>query len=394
MPAAALPRRTLRSGKEYSEFDLAMGRAIVPAVDFDVGECLQQRITEHEASGEQEPEDFSPFPPPSSPTTAPSQPIAPPTAPGAPAAALSAAAHNKLKSRTRRDKKRDTAHNASANPILKTVNAKRVEDAKASALEMEVDAATLPHSKPAWLGSRSAGDEEFVFTEPAQPHDLSTGLGNRSYTQEEVDRLSGTEGFMYIDWLGTVSLPILDSKHRVITVLGGIPRDITGWKTVTDGAFKLLQDCLPHIRLTEECLHHRRAQEPYASLVHSWSHGGGQTEPGKLCHNVANTKITDDLLAHEYFKRIAQLATILFAMLAPLLFAFYQAQMALLSAWKPSMRRNFAGSIFAACTFNFGPRAITAPHLDFANLAWGWCVITALSLFDPDLGGHLILWDL
>ncbi|KAJ7840324.1 hypothetical protein B0H14DRAFT_3086878 [Mycena olivaceomarginata] len=58
------------------------------------------------------------------------------------------------------------------------------------------------------------------------------------------------------------------------------------------------------------------------------------------------------------------------------------------------MRKNFAGSVFAACTFNFGPRAICVPHLDYANLSWGWCAITALGDFDPDLGGHLILWDL
>ncbi|KAJ6493861.1 hypothetical protein DFH09DRAFT_946903, partial [Mycena vulgaris] len=51
-------------------------------------------------------------------------------------------------------------------------------------------------------------------------------------------------------------------------------------------------------------------------------------------------------------------------------------------------------SIFAACTFNFGPRPICASHLDFANLSWGWCAITALGNFDPDLGSHLILWDL
>jgi hypothetical protein len=67
--------------------------------------------------------------------------------------------------------------------------------------------------------------------------------------------------------------------------------------------------------------------------------------------------------------------------------------MALLAAWKP-MRRIFPRSVFAACTFNFGPRAICAPHLDFANLGWGWCAITALGDFDPDVGGHLILWDL
>ncbi|RDB28247.1 hypothetical protein Hypma_001551 [Hypsizygus marmoreus] len=34
------------------------------------------------------------------------------------------------------------------------------------------------------------------------------------------------------------------------------------------------------------------------------------------------------------------------------------------------------------------------PHTDHANLAWGWCAITALGDFDPDTGGHLILWDL
>lgn len=84
---------------------------------------------------------------------------------------------------------------------------------------------------------------------------------------------------------------------------------------------------------------------------------------------------------------------VLLAAWAPLLFAFYTAQMALLATWK-SLRRNFPGSVFAACTFNFGPRTVCASHIDFANLAWGWCAITALGNFDPDLGGHLILWDL
>jgi hypothetical protein len=67
-----------------------------------------------------------------------------------------------------------------------------------------------------------------------------------------------------------------------------------------------------------------------------------------------------------------------------------------LHEWNPALLRNFPAdvSVFAAATFNFGPRTITFPHLDFANLAWGWCVITALGDFDPDRGGHLILWDL
>jgi cytochrome b subunit of formate dehydrogenase len=50
--------------------------------------------------------------------------------------------------------------------------------------------------------------------------------------------------------------------------------------------------------------------------------------------------------------------------------------------------------VFASVTFNFGPCTITFPHLDFLNLAWGWCFITALGWFNHELGGHLILWDL
>jgi hypothetical protein len=51
-------------------------------------------------------------------------------------------------------------------------------------------------------------------------------------------------------------------------------------------------------------------------------------------------------------------------------------------------------SVFAAATFNFGPATVTFPHTDTLNLVWGWCAITALGAFDPQRGGHLVLWDL
>ncbi|KAJ7742915.1 hypothetical protein B0H14DRAFT_3897734 [Mycena olivaceomarginata] len=70
------------------------------------------------------------------------------------------------------------------------------------------------------------------------------------------------------------------------------------------------------------------------------------------------------------------------------------AQMTILFKSQQSLFWNFVRSVFAACTFNFGRHAITVPHLDFGNLSWGWCAITALGRFNPDLGGHLVLWDL
>ncbi|KAJ7306957.1 hypothetical protein DFH08DRAFT_918537 [Mycena albidolilacea] len=100
------------------------------------------------------------------------------------------------------------------------------------------------------------------------------------------------------------------------------------------------------------------------------------------------------MLEHECFQRIVGFANCLFRIFAPILFAFYQAQMALLAAWNSALKWPFVGSVFAACTFNFGPQAVTCSHLDFGNLAWGWCSITSLGWFNADRGGHLILWDL
>jgi hypothetical protein len=64
--------------------------------------------------------------------------------------------------------------------------------------------------------------------------------------------------------------------------------------------------------------------------------------------------------------------------------------------WNPNLMHNFSAtvSVFATATFNFGPQTVTFPDLNFTNLAWGWCAITTLGDFDPNKGGHLILWDL
>ncbi|KAJ7197840.1 hypothetical protein GGX14DRAFT_573992 [Mycena pura] len=392
-------RRTLRSGKEFSAFDLAVCRAISPPVPFDAGERLMQRLLEgpfddDEASAEPQPFWMAPLSP------APSLSATPPLPPAAaapralPAVPPPAKERSKIKSRARRDKKHEKLRAAAANPALKAVHRRRVSAAKTAALELEVDAAELKHSQSGWQGSATADKDAFEFCAQQAPHGLETGLGGVQYTQEEVDALTGTQGFMYIGWLGRLTIPLLDSQRRVIAILGGTPRDHAGWKTVTDGAALLLEERQSRLELTPEALHHRRARDAFPAIARGVAHGGGRLEPGEVRQNAMNTRLTDELLAHEFFQRVMAFASSLMLLWAPLLSAYYQANNALLRAWKPSMRWNCVNSVFAACTFNFGPRAITAPHLDFANLAWGWCSVTALGNFDPDFGGHLILWDL
>jgi len=40
-----------------------------------------------------------------------------------------------------------------------------------------------------------------------------------------------------------------------------------------------------------------------------------------------------------------------------------------------------------------GPRTVCEPHVDFANLPFGYCAITALGQYDFTKGGHLVLWE-
>ncbi|KAF8217889.1 hypothetical protein K438DRAFT_13693 [Mycena galopus ATCC 62051] len=239
-------------------------------------------------------------------------------------------------------------------------------------------------------------------------------MGPQIYTQEQVDALSETKGFTYVPWLGEsaafvplsspsfphclsrLSVPVVDSHRWLILLLGGKPRDLLWWQTVTDTAARLMDTLFHrgHFK-PEDSVHHRaHPDSPYHPLSVGVSHGRGQTAPGKLQNHPDNVAIANEMLAHECFGRLSGFTNCLMRVFAPLLAAFCASQLVLLADWNSALCWPFVGSVFAACTFNFGPRAATCPHLDFRNLAWSWCAITALGWFDADLEGHIILWDL
>ncbi|KAJ7044746.1 hypothetical protein C8F04DRAFT_941520 [Mycena alexandri] len=130
--------------------------------------------------------------------------------------------------------------------------------------------------------------------------------------------------------------------------------------------------------------------------------GGGQRHPQNLAHSVRNLAIFAGLFGLKSLQRIAGWTNMLFMVFAPDLHEYYRATYASLCDWDrlqsraKHIRRNFPErfSVFTTATYNFGPVTVTLPHIDFGNLAWGWCAITALGNFDPDRGGHLVLWDL
>ncbi|KAK7052679.1 hypothetical protein R3P38DRAFT_3172988 [Favolaschia claudopus] len=142
--------------------------------------------------------------------------------------------------------------------------------------------------------------------------------------------------------------PVVDVDKKVYAVYGSMPEDANFKRDVHDPAVAALE-AARHLRLSP------------------------QSNPA--------------------FIRLAGFATGLFANWAPNVFSFYIDYMSDFYARYPDLLRPFKNSIWSACTFNLGPRTYTLGHRDSANLAFGWCAITALGHFDYTKGGHLILWD-
>ncbi|KAJ7112327.1 hypothetical protein C8R44DRAFT_833178 [Mycena epipterygia] len=143
--------------------------------------------------------------------------------------------------------------------------------------------------------------------------------------------------------------------------------------------------------ISEERTFHRRGNWP--GLSAGDSHGGGQIHPGPFVNGVINTAVLCLLLSNIAFIRLAGFATGLFANWAPNLYDFYVDYMGDFYSKNRHLRRPFLNGIWSAVTFNLGPKTCALGHRDFANLAFGWCAITALGTFDYTKGGHLILWD-
>ncbi|KAJ3727647.1 hypothetical protein C8R42DRAFT_572414, partial [Lentinula raphanica] len=187
---------------------------------------------------------------------------------------------------------------------------------------------------------------------------------------------------------------IIDKNEKIIGVLGAPPPGQSGadWTPVVQDANTALEQAHERISFTEKEENHRRGDFPAAA--YGISFGGGQKRPGILKHSVKTTTILQSLLMNEAFKRISGYANSLFATFAPRVYQYYSDGLTALNEWNARLVPNFPRTAFAACTWNFGPAAVSYPHTDNGNVAFGWCSITALGDYNPDLGGHLVLWDL
>ena len=77
---------------------------------------------------------------------------------------------------------------------------------------------------------------------------------------------------------------------------------------------------------------------------------------------------------------------------APELYKYYEEKLDKLFKSDERLTRPFR-SVYPAATYNLGPRTVCLPHVDFANLPFGYCAITAIGDYDYKKGGHIVLWE-
>ncbi|KAJ7017385.1 hypothetical protein C8F04DRAFT_1279588 [Mycena alexandri] len=275
---------------------------------------------------------------------------------------------------------------------------------EASPFAIDFSLATGCHSvaSTGWMGLRSP---------PALPFEPE----NRAYGLEEAKAIPG---MTLCDFTGKTG-PIVDADRHVIGVYDAGPRDPKWAADVVAPATALMEEAAAGIyeHVFSGVYYGTRKQEKkrrknggvptpldakmprrgdFNSKTIGNSMGGGQEAPSPFFHIVLNRIVLAGLLATQPFQRLAGHTNTIFQAYAPDLHRYYGTTLERLHTWNKKLKRNFLStiSVFAAATFNFGPATVTLPHLDFANLAWGWCAITAFGHFDPDRGGHLILWDL
>ncbi|KAF7336319.1 hypothetical protein MVEN_02180300 [Mycena venus] len=190
------------------------------------------------------------------------------------------------------------------------------------------------------------------------------------------------DDFKLVPYLGPQTRP-LDAARKVVAVFAGMPDDPNFMHNVHDPAVEAMKKAAQDTSISDERQAHRRGLFP--QLTFGDSMGGGQVEPGQLVNGVINTAVLLSLLSNSAFIRLTGFATGLFDFYIVYMGAFYKRHR--------KLHRPFLNGIFSACTFNLGPRMCALGHRDHQNLAFGWCAITALGVFDYKKGGHLILWD-
>ncbi|KAJ7615465.1 hypothetical protein FB45DRAFT_873539 [Roridomyces roridus] len=291
---------------------------------------------------------------------------------------LSRVQKKKLKKREHEHKKRQAdARLADDDPLPPTPTPSVLaKAAAASPLHVPFSATDFRSSKPRWTGLQT----------PLE-HPLLAYARDVEFLKSHMQ---------YADWAGEKTHAILDSTGHIIGSLIAPPLPGKAWTPVNDDATAAMRLAREEMSFPADACHHRRAyddEQGFPAAIDGFGFGGGRTDVGNFKMSARHRRAMDKLIARPSIRRTATYGYGPFQALCYPIHSQYYRTTRELRKKHPGLRRLFPRSPFAALTANLGPHSVSPPHADHGNATDGMCLISALGHFDPDKGGHLVLWD-
>ncbi|KAJ3869259.1 hypothetical protein EV359DRAFT_76816 [Lentinula novae-zelandiae] len=196
-------------------------------------------------------------------------------------------------------------------------------------------------------------------------------------------------------WNGQTCVVLVDCCDRIIAVLGGVPLSACGaeWDGCMERLAEAVQSCKEKSKFTAKEIIHARGD--FIARAAGISYGGGREQPGNVrIGGKTNQEAMKELLEHEDMLRLVGFTNALFNAYSHHTFVEYTETLQQHLEQNPHLRPTSSNTAFAAMTVNYGPQTCAGQYCNAGNTAHGWCADTSLGKFDPDKGGHLVLWDL
>ncbi|KAJ3871362.1 hypothetical protein F5051DRAFT_433918 [Lentinula edodes] len=241
-----------------------------------------------------------------------------------------------------------------------------------------------------FLSSFSMQDAPAASTAYVGLRDVGVEGGGRTWQLRELVGPGAADEFQLIKCEAGTTVPFADAEGRVYGLVV-YPND-PGVRKCAEEAARLIQSERSNCSFSAEQLEHRRGSFP--ALTTGVAHGNGRTHPQNIVHNVANTSVLKRLTSSKPFQCLSGFATGVFKTWAPRLYNYCEEHLTDLLSSDGLLTRIFDNSVLPAAAFNFGPRTVCLPHVDFGNLPFNLCWIWALGWYNWKKGGHMILWDL
>ncbi|KAK7014486.1 hypothetical protein VNI00_019329 [Paramarasmius palmivorus] len=210
------------------------------------------------------------------------------------------------------------------------------------------------------------------------------------------DRLPPVSKLTKLNWNGKLD--------RIWAVLGSPPKDPRWYSEVIPGCTDAIRKFHQDSRFTSEDCNNRRSGKRYVATNVGVSIGGGQKQPSNIA--IRRVRVKSSMAALQQNKSIMRLVGH-----TGTLYKTFGHKLAVESRdnvrklkeqfphLKPFPYPTSDGPYWASATVNSaepgeGPQVVTLSHTDYGNYARAWCAVTPFGDFNPDLGGHLVFWNL